>query len=477
MTDVNTTIDTSLDALEDYFGTSIDLEDFADMEASEIVDYFVNLFLAKADKEDLDLSKIDLKDITDPLDDILDELHLEIQTKINELNAILERGGNTVAYETSLQILIDSLNELDALTESKDGLEDYIEEALDDAKAQRVSVEKGDTYTVDFSNAKDGDVYVITAEEEDTNSGSIHNNETNKDWLNLDGDGYKETNPDKDGDGIADDDFDNDGVITEKDMTAGQIQSETTVVISDENIESTYVRSYDSETDTVELVVTFEDGSQVVVKVTGADKLVITPPPTNAEDIPTDLLAKIYESETAVNSEYYFVYGTQPETTESYYSIYDMKDQTDNTLDVPITDEDFENERAYTINCESGTGDTININLEDYEDAVVSFSTDENGNLVFTITTEEGSITITFVGLEYGSWVDASATDAINITGGEINEDSYSDLNDYLIPYSYNHSLGNRGKIFDLISHDGQTLAEEATADGYTIESDLYVSL
>lgn len=472
MSDISSTSseihDTSIEAFEEYFGTDVDLEDLAEMSAEERQAWFEQLYAQNPD--------VDADAFEEALKEDLEEFYTTLYTYYKDLDDLLDSGELSNSEEVNVEMLMEDLKEWMELCD--EDINSAWGDALGEYNEKNVEVDAGDTYTVTPDDPQNGDEYVITfSEEESSDSGSVFNSDENADWIDTDGDGYREKNPDEDSDGIADEDFDGDGAITEADMTYGQNTSDSVAVLDLEESDTLYCVSYDEDTNTAKFRVTQEDGTIYYITITGADKIVTgSNVPTNYENLPTTLLGMMYENETSANSYHYHVYGSEPDNgTGDYYSIYDMSEKYDettgtNSLEIAPTDEDFENGREYTIECESEQADAITIDLEQYgEDAKISFSTDADGNVVMTVTTDKGTITITFAGLECSIF--ASMNDTINIIGGEIDWNA-SDLDDLNIPFLYydedDPAVGGIPALWGIVTHDGKTLTEEGEEEGHT---------
>jgi len=494
MTDTTTTtsssetIDTSLQDLEAYFGVdNIDLEDFLGMSNEERIAYLESLLEQKLANEGKDIDELNIDDLNE-FEDALDELHSVIYTSKAQLQFMIDQGGTHDDINKWNKIL-DDLDKLDELTTGDNNLFDNLETAFDEVAGKHITVENGDTENLDLSNATDGDVIEVTAAEVAETSESIHDNDENANWLDLDKDGYNEYEWDADGDGIPDDpeylmekirDFDNDGFLTQADVDKFQGKSDTTLSFPADDIESAYIRP--GAGDTVEWVLTLKDGGKVVVKATGFDLFLLPVELTNAESVPDYTLAKIKEKSNSANSLHNFTYGyeySDPNNASWAYAF--MKDQTDNTIDVTPKTTDFVNKTNYIIQGDPNTSDKININLDDFSDAEITFSTDGDGNVVMTVTATEGTITITFVDLEFDGghggalaptedWVG----DTISITGGTFSTDAYNDINNIIVPYADDAyqpgvALGDwqYKDLFSMIIHDEELLRDEAVDDGF----------
>ena len=419
--------DTTIETIEEYFGETVTLEDLADMSDEERIAYFEELYATGK------VSEEDIEEFKSALQDELDNYYSELYTYNKELQAMLDSGNLTVAEEANIELIMQDLQEWMDLCDSTIGTD--WGNAVEDFNSLNITVADGDSETVDTSGASEGDVYNITCDNGSAEStdGSYFNSDENANWLDLDGDGYKETNPDaydpndldgdgitSEADGIADEDYDGDGVITEADLTYGSnTESPTTVELPDDGT-SYYVQSYDASTDTVSIKATKEDGTVFYINITGAEKIIM-PPPTNYESLDPTLLAKMYESESAVDSFYFHVYGEEyaDSTTESHYSVYDLSNDTLlNAATIEPSEDDFANGRAYTINFDSSTADSVDFTFP--ADATITYSTDAAGNIVMTVECSQGTITITLVGYEDTSNSESTTPDTVTINGTTI---------------------------------------------------------
>ncbi|MBU0505913.1 hypothetical protein KJ708_07975, partial [bacterium] len=205
---------------------------------------------------------------------------------------------------------------------------------------------------------------------------------------------------------------------------------------------------------------------------TGDTKILVKQQPTNdLNTVNTELLSMMYENTTTDRSFYQHVYNTPYDdgTVNNYYSIYDMSTYEDNTHIITPTPADYENSRAYTVNFESDEADNLTLNFPDGAD--ISFSLDPDGNIVMTVSTEDGEITITLVGLETST--DDTLKDMITINGDvdiSIDDDLYNTFYNYGVPVPDLNGLQCFGGLFTMIylSEDEDTIDERFQDEGYS---------
>ena len=145
-----------------------------------------------------------------------------------------------------------------------------------------------------------------------------------------------------------------------------------------------------------------------------------------------------------------------------------------NSYNIPADADIYTNNTAYTFHFTEGQPDVLDLNFPD--DAVITFDTDESGNLIIRATTSEGTATFTIIGAQY-SQNDLTATsdfeaDRININGGDIegSEDNYDVLAEV---YCDNITSGESEQaLWALMTYNGIPIWEHSVLeDGYAFFS------
>ncbi len=419
-----TTQDMTLESCKEYLDAEVNLADLIEMTSDQLAAYFEKLY------NESEISDDDIEAFEIALQAELDEFYAGAEERKNLLTAMYESGNLSPGEMTNIADLITQQDTY--LSYCDEIIMDALDEGIAESTEKHIEIEDGETYTFDAESPQNGDVYYVDmTSDSGTEDGSTsgNNTEANADWLDQDGDGYKETDPDANNDGIADDDFDGDLDIDEDDLTAGATESVTTFELngdsSDPKIEETYFADYNEDTHELTLKVTYEDGTINYIKITlPADldgvKLAISPIPENYESIPDDISAILYEKTNSEFSNYYFVHGSEPNASGNYYSIYDMTDYpSPNLLSIAPETTDFSETRTYTVNC-SAAADTINLDFDDSTTVTMEATydyTNHEYDIVITATDANGK-TVTII------LNDVSMYDTINITGGTVDTTS-----------------------------------------------------
>ncbi|MFH1358150.1 MAG: hypothetical protein ABII18_13580, partial [bacterium] len=467
--------DTTIETIQDYFGESVTAEDLMDMNETEREAYFEALYAAH------ELSSTELSEFEDALEDELENIHDTLYTYHKQLEDMIESGNLTAAEEANCELMMEDLQEwMEMLDDNGEIMSDW-GDAITNYTEKNVALEEGDSYTVNPTDPQDGDMYTVTVNESDDSGSSMWNTEENANWIDTTGDTFYDTNPDQydvngnlGADGIADEDFDGMNGITEADMTYGHNTTTAQVTISLEEGDTYAITSYDANSNTAMIKVTQEDGTFYYIQLimTGDTKILVKQQPTNdLNTVNTELLSMMYENTTTDRSFYQHVYNTPYDdgTVNNYYSIYDMSTYEDNTHIITPTPADYENSRAYTVNFESDEADNLTLNFPDGAD--ISFSLDPDGNIVMTVSTEDGEITITLVGLETST--DDTLKDMITINGDvdiSIDDDLYNTFYNYGVPVPDLNGLQCFGGLFTMIylSEDEDTIDERFQDEGYS---------
>lgn len=413
-------IDSQVDAFETYFGEEVSYDDLCTMTEEEREAYFLQLLLENP------LSEDEIKAFEDELQAEIDDYYALYREQYAQLEAIIDNDASTAA---EIQTAQDSLALLDEIEPGLSGdISSDWGDAVDLYEEMNVVLEAGEDYTSSIDNPINEATYTIDASATDTSSGSAFNTAANEDWLDLDHDGYKETNPDVNNDGIADDDYNGDSVITEADLTYGTETDRTTVTLDLDSTDTLEMASYDADTQTVVFKVTKEDGTVYYIEVIGDCDIISSVIPTNLSSMHDDVTARMRESGSSEHTYYYFNNGVEPNAATDFYTIVDMNDMPDNSYTVDPSTDDWTNERDYTIDMNSSKADELNLEFDD--DVELDFAAGPNGELIITATNSLGqTITITVENWSVAQDSDGN-TDQINITGGIIDDDDLADLYD-----------------------------------------------
>lgn len=448
----------TLQPIQEYFEVEISVDDFVDLEDRQA--YLEALY---ADKE---LSQEQISEFEKALEDEIVALHDQAYVSRAELQAILDSGNLSTGEAASVELLLKDLDELITALDEDEILDEW-QAALDSHESKNVELSTGESYTIESSDMSNGDTYEITASEEATETGSQFDAGSAEDgYWDTDNDGVLDTHWDQDGDGIADEDFNNDNVIDELDNAAYVApDSRPAVTIELEEGDSLSLSTYEAgPPEVATFKVEKENGDVSYITITG-DVKIVAPVPENLATMPTDLTSRMYEGEQYTQPYSFYTDGISANDADNlvYQTTIEMKDQDDNEIEIHPSSEDYQNEREYTVNMESGTTDIVELDLDD--DAEIEFSTDENHNIILTVTTDEGTITIHLVGFEYGG---EEVSDSLIIDGGVIDESDYQALDDIIVPHHGFETWGMNAGLFSMITYNDESLEDKATDDGFT---------
>lgn len=448
-------VDTKLDCFDTYFDEDIYLDDLINMTEEEREAYFKQLIDAN------DLTEEEQAEFQAALDTELSDLYTIVYEQSQQLEAIIESDLSTASDVAAAEA---SLTECDAIMPYLTG---DISSDWGDAEEiwadQNIEVSSGEDHTHSVDDPENGATYTVTVVD-DTSDSSFEDDETLGD---LDGDGYNDDVM-VDENGVALDDWDGDGVITEADATYDPYGDTSAVTIDLDEGDSIEMSSYDAETETVTFKITKADGTEYYLTIVGEADIYCSVLPTNLESMPEDVTARMYEYADSEHSNYYYLEGHEQEEYDSYYSIYQTSDSTNNTLEIDEPSaEDWTNERSYTITMQDNVADTLTLNFGD--DVTLEFGEGPNGELIIYATNAEGqTITITIE-----NWStetdDEGDMDAININGGIIDESDYSDLAAIANGMSTGSATYLSSIVANLIHHNGDddSIYEDAVDDGY----------
>lgn len=448
-------VDTKLDCFDTYFDEDIYLDDLVNMSEEEREAYFKQLIDAS------DMTPEEQAEFQAAFDLELSDLYAICYEQTQQLDAIIANDLSTAADIIAAEA---ALAEIDLFMPYLTGdLSSDWGDAMDLDAEENVEITSGEDYTHSIDAPESGATYTITVTD-DTSDSSFEDDESLSD---DDGDGYNDDDRDVDNDGVADYDVDGDNVITEADMTYDAYNDPTTVTIDLDEGDSIEMSSYDAETDTVTFKITKADGTEYYLTIVGEADIYCSVLPTNLDSMPEDVTARMYEFSDSEHSYYYYVEGHDPEEYDSYYSVYQTSDSSNNTLEIdePST-EDWENERSYTITMQDSVADTLTLNFGD--DVTLEFAEGPNGELIIYASNGENTITITIE-----NWStetdDEGDMDAININGGIIDESDYSDLAAIANGTDTGSATYLSNIVANLIHHNGDddSIYEDAVDDGY----------
>ncbi len=424
MSEITLSSSTKVEALEEACGVDITLEELSEMTSEQLAAYFERVFSQAG------LSEDEILDVKSKLQAELDQYYASAHDYREQLESMMASGNLSSGEAATVEVWMERLD--DIMTMLTDTIADNVDEALDEIQEKIIKADAGTTESLVFENPQNGEVYTVTfSEAEASETGSSFNSDANKGFLDLDSDGYYETNPDENNDGIADEDFNGDLVIDENDMTyMSQTTSDSVVNLPKTDSSGSeltyYVESYDSETGATRLKVINEDGKVFYVEVEGATKFTGAIPVNYAEQ-EDELLSSWYEDSSAVHSLYYFVHGEDPEVSGDFYSHFDMADYTTGLALAPSSD-DFSDNRQYDVTLSEGDGTADNVSLNLPSDSEITDASYDSATqtLTLTVETKEGSITITIHNVSRLDLL--SGTDTIKINGATLSEDLYNDL-------------------------------------------------
>lgn len=455
--DADAVEDIQLHALFEYLGVEIDLDKLARMDADERKNFIASHFASA------DLTDEQVVEAQDAIEVEVDKYYAEVKTLSRELAYMIKQGGMTVSEVVRIELLQEDLDDIINMLRGDNNIIDNFEDALKNYESKNVEVGAGESYTHKPTNPQDGDVYFIEGEKAETGSSSIHNNEDNKGWLDLEGnDGYNETNPDADGDGFADRDFNGDGITDEYDFEPVNSPAQTTFVLDLPTDATVKVSSYDAATNSAELIVTLEDGTKYKIIASNFDKLVYANVTTNAASLDPALLSKIFEKESSVKSLNYHTNGSEPIIPGNYKAVIDMS-KFDEKLPITVTEEDFLKNKTYEVNFADNNKDHAVFHFP--PDAVIKL---ENigalkWKITATMTMPDGTTVTVTVNLN-----NFQTEDTFGMYGGTLDPSTYQDIKQDI--KNYNVRIDRlRGIYFD-----GTNMKKLSSDNGY--EYNNYVS-
>lgn len=449
------------ESLNEYFATQASIDDISDMSETERLAYFEKLY---ADSE---ITEEEFADFLEKFEEELDAKYEQTYVSIKELEAMIESGNLTAGETASLELVIQDLEEILALIDGDAELLDSVEDAKDQYDSHNQVLEYGDSTTVSADELENGTTVKIDATETEGDTGtSSAFDAAGEGMVDSDQDGVKDVYWDQDNDNIADDDFNNDGVIDEKDNPDHYQTNPTSVTIELEEGDSLTLASYDDSTDPI--VSTFkiakENGDVVYVEITGEPTIYSETVPSNLETIPTDLTGRMFESTESKHPYSYYTDGFDPALEGDFNSIYKLEDSDDASLDITPSDTDFDVGRSYDVYLDASEDGTLNLAFPEDATIDIDVSDTTNRTAVMTVTNVDGQqIVITIHDIDHSFKDDHLNEHIINITGGEITEETYSHFYD-----SINFGWMWIKSISQQIFTDEESLYDSSDDEGYS---------
>lgn len=411
-----------------------------------------------------DMSDEEIEALRSELQEKMDYLVEEFAVQAAELEDIIDSDDSTVEERTRASVDVEDIEEMKTVAEQ---FSTEFGDAQSDLAAHSVSTTSA--YTVDAgSDVQSGEEFVVDCTESATVSATPDwAEDEHSDWLDMNDDGLGDTDPDADGDGIADEDFNDDGVISEADaMRDATAETTQVITITVEATDTVRVASYDASTGTVRFSITKEDGTVYYVTVqSGADAMpdikftsAVALHTEDFSDQDSDLLNRIFSDvSTAFSFGHYLGVDDSASNDQDYYTIIDLDDIVDtttgaSTIDVSATD--VQENRSYDITCRDGKSDTLKFDFP--EGSKIDFELTEETTLVITVTDAEGNTaTITIHDFDWDAET-STLSDAIYITGGEVDQDDVKSLG------YYRGSDWSYGSLYltDFIYHDDESMAD-----------------
>jgi len=341
-------------------------------------------------------------------------------------------------------------------------LSENFETALQSYNDKNIEVTAGKTVT--FSpNAQDGAHYFIQGQSNLNQSTSTFNTEENADWLDLNGDGYNETDPDVNNNKRADEDFDGNGIIDEKDLSYNKNIVPTTVIMDLEPDAIINYTSYDEDTNSTECIIKNPDGTTSTATLVGIDKIVSKNVPNNPSEIPQNLLKKLFEFENTDKS--YYNHLVDPNFgNEGYrYTMINMKDHKTEEgkfkYTLEMDSQDFIDGREYIF--EMGRGTECNLKLKFPKDSTITISHTGTYGVVYDVVDSQGrSFKITLKNLH--------KKDNVRMFGGKISEQSWKNLEETALNDLRSHNYSNQHiarflyNMMENVKHEGKPLSQKS---------------
>lgn len=456
--------DFKFETIEEYFDETVSLKDIDKMSSEELTAYFEELY-AKSEITPEEFSAF-MEKFEEELQSIQDEAYMARR----ELNDLLNDDGLSATDVANIELAIMDLEEVEEMCDGDYGLESTWGEAETNYNNKNVTIGYGESTSVTFSDVGDGQTVKIdaSATEDTAATVSAFSAEDTEGLVDIDGDGVLSEDEyyDKNHDGIADDDFNKDGVTDEKDSPFYAVTNPTSITIELGENDSISLASFDDSTvpPTTTLRIVKENGDVCYLEYLGRPTVYCAKVPDNLSSIPTALTSTMFESTTSTHPYSYYESGYDPKLELDTYTVVSMSDHAYAYTVTPTT-EDFETSREYTINCSSGKADALTIDLSQFEDANITASENEDGDVVFSISTSEGTIKITVKNLQYSTA--AEKIDTISFTGGKITESSYDFINAYAVDSAESGADDLIGGLSALITVDGEDLTAVAENEGY----------
>ncbi|MBF0104236.1 MAG: hypothetical protein HQM16_02805 [Deltaproteobacteria bacterium] len=419
-----------------------------------------------------------------------------------------EKGQITSLESVKIDRILAEIAELDEAIDVDD-LTDDIEDVFKKVTSEKIELKGTHTFNEAELDPENGTTYVVNVAAntgESNMSGRspldpANGEEGNPLYYDRDHDGYGDIdNPEAevrfDASGRVTTNANGDGVISERDNpnfveTPDQVLNlnlaeGTTCLVDEANPDTLRFLTAEGGTYSIQIP-GLEQLSHFKIVFSGASRGGFTEESIRA--LPPKIASMIYENAKTKMSLWDLVDGSPlpGEAEIDYYSVYNTSDYfvAANAAAVPpVTAHnqlppiipsaaDFKNGREYTINCDAGVVDILEMTFP--TDAQIRFSS-RGRDLIMTVTNNKGEsvqvIKKAFAVLNAMPGV--KELDTLKITGGQIDLDANFDaLQNFRVPIEYSGGMATeiaiRGGLFDMITHGGTTLHDLAVAAGKTV--------
>ncbi|MBF0104559.1 MAG: hypothetical protein HQM16_04445, partial [Deltaproteobacteria bacterium] len=486
------------------FDMDVAYEDYFSMSADEIKAFHTKFIRDRIEIDGWTEVEIDafikekLKPEVENYEDVAKAMGMEFEER-------KERGQINALEVVKIDRMIAELAELDELIDSKKLGKDF-EKIFDKVAAEKIELKGTYTFNEAELDPANGTTYVVNVAAntgESNMSGRspldpANGEEGNPLYYDRDHDGYGDIdNPEAevrfDASGRVTTNANGDGVISERDNpnfveTPDQVLNlnlaeGTTCLVDEANPDTLRFLTAEGGTYSIQIP-GLEQLSHFKIVFSGASRGGFTEESIRA--MPPKMASMIYENAKTKMSLWDLVDGSPlpGEVEIDYYSIYNASSYfvaPDPAAVPPVTAHnqvplitpsaaDFKNGREYTINCEAGVIDNLEMTFP--TDAQIRFSS-RGRDLMMTVTNNKGeSIEIIFNDFATSNLLESMyRRDTIKINGGQIDLDAdFSRLQNFQVPIET--ALGAatdrvmRGGLFDMITHDGTTLHDLAVAEG-----------
>ena len=424
----NVNQNTSLDQLEEMYGNMEELQgygaddsiisyqEYAEM-SEEQREAYLESFISQAE-----LTSEEAAEIEAALSEKLDEFHDMLREARAYLESLLNDESADAGLKARSQVLLEDVNELIEGTDAREFSNDW-GDSLHAVQERNQTIEtRGTTTSVSTDGAEHGDVYTVDATKMEDAEGAAGSTSYFDDYENAQTEDWN-WNEDTNGDGVIDETDNPEYGETPTTIDLSDIPSDAQVTASVESGNPTVVT----------LHVTEEDGTTYEIQLLldpndieeGNLHIILGSVPSNVDYLPKEINGIFYEKHTSENPYSHYTHDYRPSDSEVARTIVKTGDFEDNTYTYTPTQDDFDQSRDVTVNCEPNGIVTIDVSeYEDMygEDVYVTIAEGETeGELIITLTTESGETTTITLENVTTSGVHANR---INITGGKINTPS-----------------------------------------------------